>query len=208
MLVGRCRLRLFSPATVLTFNHHEHWPLRYSRVLSCFGEIIRNGCRNFHDENRLATLNSIAITQGRVLHAMTVEKRTVRRSEIAQVGVGRVHLEQAMMTREVAILGQVEMGLGTAPNQKAVVLGKRKDPAFVRTGCDFQIYLHRGLMIDREIVKCYFMDVAGVEAGAASPEVCSVGNTRQKLAVRIKRQLGAANSNLQLVWSAAGTDRG
>ena len=111
------------------------------------------------------------------------------------------------MTRKVAILGQVEMGLGTAPDQKAVVLGKRKDSAFVRTGCDFQIYLHRGLMIDREIVKCHFVDIAGVESDAATPEVCVVFNTRQKLAVRVKRQLGAANSNLQLVWSATGTNR-
>ena len=138
---------------------------------------------------------------------MTVEKRAVGRSEIAQVGVRRVHFEQAMITREVAILRQTEMSVGTAPDQKAVVLSERKDPAFVRTGCDFQIYLHRGLMIDREIVKCHFVDVAGVESGAATPEVFSVGNTRQKLAVRVKRQLSAADSNFQLVWSAAGTDR-
>src|SRR5215216_3963887 len=99
------------------------------------------------------------------------------------------------------------MRLRTAPDQKAVVLSKRKDPAFVRTGCDFQIYLHRGLMIDREIVKRHFVDVAGVEPGAATPEVCLVGKTRQKLSVDVKRQLSTANSNLQNVWSIAGTDR-
>ncbi len=168
---------------------------------------MRIGCRDFHDKNRLATLNSIAVIQERVLHAMTVQKRTVSRSEIAQIGVRRVHLQQTMITREVAILGQIEMGFGTAPDQKAVMLGERKDPAFVRTGCDFQIYLHRGLMIDREIVKCHFVDVAGIESGSASPEVCSVGNTRQELAIRVKRQLITANSNLQLVWSTAGPDR-
>jgi hypothetical protein len=54
----------------------------------------------------------------------------------------RIHFEQAMITREVTIVRQTEMSLRVATDQKGVVLGERKDAAFVRAGRDFQINLH------------------------------------------------------------------
>ena len=85
------------------------------------------------------------------------------------------------------------MSFRAAANQKGVVLSERKDAAFVRAGCDFQIDLHRwiwlahppaiaggtdcvqvGLAIDGQIVKRHFVNVAGVEPGDAMPEVFSV----------------------------------
>jgi hypothetical protein len=76
---------------------------------------------------------------------MTIEKSSVRRSEVTQVRVRRVHLEQAVITREVAIVRQAEMRVRIATDQKRVVLSEGKDAAFVRAGCDFQIDLHYGL---------------------------------------------------------------
>ena len=86
------------------------------------------------------------------------------------------------------------MSFRAAANQKGVVLSERKDAAFVRAGCDFQIYLHSdwlahppaGLAIDGQIVKRYFVNVAGIETGAAVPVVFRVSDTRKKLAVRIE----------------------
>ena len=63
------------------------------------------------------------------------------------------------------------MSIEAAPDQKRIVLGKRKDTAFVGTGRDFQVYLHLRSVFDPEVVKCNFVDVAGVESGAATFEV-------------------------------------
>ena len=68
------------------------------------------------------------------------------------------------------------MSVGTATNQEAVVLIERKYTAFVWAGCDFQINLHLGSAIDREIVKGYFVNVAGVETGAATAVVFGVSD--------------------------------
>ena len=59
------------------------------------------------------------------------------------------------------------MRVRIATDQKRVVLSERKDATFVRAGCDFQIDLHRGLAIDTQIVKRYFVNVAGIEPRAA-----------------------------------------
>lgn len=37
------------------------------------------------------------------------------------------------------------MSVRVATNQKSVVLGERKDAAFIWTGCDFQMDLHAGI---------------------------------------------------------------
>src|ERR1700752_2052443 len=99
------------------------------------------------------------------------------------------------------------MRVGTATDQKAVVLSKRKDAAFVRAGGDFQIDLHWGLSIDRQIVKRNFVDGAGVKPGFAMFEVFAVGDACQKLTVGIERQLRASNSYFEQIRSAAGFDR-
>ena len=83
------------------------------------------------------------------------------------------------------------------------MLSERKDAAFVRARCDFQIDLHWGLAIDRQIVKHNFVDVAGVKSGAAMFEVFRVSDACQKLTVGIKRQLSASNSYLEKIRSAA-----
>ena len=59
------------------------------------------------------------------------------------------------------------MSIRVATNQKSVVLSERKDAAFVWAVCDFQIDLHVGLAIDTQIIKRDFINVAGVEPGAA-----------------------------------------
>ena len=82
---------------------------------------------------------------------------------------------------------QAQVRVRTTTNQEAVVLSERKDAAFVRACCDFQIDLHEGLAIDREIVKHNFVDVAGVESRAAMFEVLGVSDTRQKLTIGVKR---------------------
>ena len=79
------------------------------------------------------------------------------------------------------------MRVRTATDQEAVVLSERKDAAFVRACCDFQIDLHWGLAIDRQIVKHNFVDVAGVESRAAMFEVLGVSDARQKLTVGVER---------------------
>src|SRR6185436_10770780 len=94
-----------------------------------------------------------------------------------------------------------------ATNQKAVVLGKRKDASFVWTGCDFQVDLHcKGLTFDREIVKRNFVNVAGVESDATALEVFTVVDAGQILPIRVKPQVAAFDSDLQFVRSAAGFD--
>src|SRR6185369_2743241 len=149
MLVRRGCLRLFATATVLTLHHHQYRALWYGGVLSCFREQVLVDRGYFHHKNRFATLNTIAIVEVCVFDALTVEESSVCRSEIAQIRMRRIHLEQTMMTREKPIVGQVEMCVGTAPDQKAVVLRERKNLAPVWAGCDFQIYLHKTDYIDR-----------------------------------------------------------
>ena len=61
-------------------------------------------------------------------------------------------------------------------------------------------------MCNRQIVKRHFMAVAGIEACTATPEVFGIGNSRQILAVDIKRQLRSLDSYLQSVWRATGMD--
>src|SRR5262245_14730637 len=137
---------------------------------------------------------------------MTVEKRSVRRSKIAQIRMRRIHFQQAVMTREIPVVRQTEVSIRTAADQKAIVLCKRKDAAFVWAGCDFQIDLHWRSMCDREIVKRHFVDVAGVESYLATPEVFRVGDSRQILTVDVEQQLSTLDSHLQNVRSAAGMD--
>src|SRR5689334_1471556 len=103
MLVGRRSLRLFASPAVEAFDHHEDRSLRYAGVLRGFRE-IRSGSGDFDNENSFTTLNSIAAIEKCILDAMAVEKCSVGRSEIAQVRVRRVHLEQAMIAREVTIV--------------------------------------------------------------------------------------------------------
>src|SRR6185436_4875262 len=112
-----------------------------------------------------------------------------------------------MIAREVTIVWQAQVRVGTATNQKAVVLSERKDAAFVRASCDFQIDLHWGLTIDRQIVKHNFVGIACVKSRATMFEVFTVGDARQKLTVCIERQLRASNSYLEQVRSGAGLDR-
>src|SRR5690349_23824894 len=108
MLVGRRCLCLFSSPAVQAFNHHEHRSFRHAGVLRGFGKVYRSGSADFDNENSFATLNSIAVIQERIPDAVAVEKRSVSRAEIAQVRMRRVHLEQAMIAREVTILRQTQ----------------------------------------------------------------------------------------------------
>src|SRR6185369_4598554 len=85
---------------------------------------------------------------------MPVEKRSVRRTKIAQVRVRWVHLEQTMITREVSIVRQTKMSIITAADQKSVVLSKGKDATFIRAGCDFQIDLHKTHPLITQIFLC------------------------------------------------------
>ena len=99
----------------------------------------------------------------------------------------RIHLEEAVIAREIPIVRQTKMSLRIPTDQKGVVLRERKNAALVRAGGDFQIDLHCGLAIDSEIVKHHFVNVARVESDATTPVFFRVSDTCQKLAVRIKR---------------------
>ena len=62
MLIRRRCLRLFAPAAVNTFDHHEHRPRRHACILSRLGKIDSTR-RDFNDQNRFTTLNPIAVIQ-------------------------------------------------------------------------------------------------------------------------------------------------
>lgn len=107
--------------------------------MRCFGKTF--GC-DFHDENRFATLDAITIPQRRIFNSLTVEKCSIRRSQITEERVRWIHLEQTMITGEKTIVGQAKMSFRISTDQEAVVLRERKDAAFVWAGSDFQVDLH------------------------------------------------------------------
>jgi hypothetical protein len=77
-----------------------------------------------------------------VRDASSVNKRSIRRIQIAQKGTRRIYFEQTVVAREIAIVRQEKMGVAATSDQKAVVLSEGKDAALVRAGGDFQIDLH------------------------------------------------------------------
>ena len=132
---------MFPASAVQTFNHHENWSFRQQRVLCRFGKIDRS---DFDDQDSFAALDLIAVFQRRIFDAPAVNESSIRRIQIAQEGMRRIHFEQAMVAREISIVWQAQVSLRIATDQEGVVLGKRKNAALVRTGYDFQIDLHFG----------------------------------------------------------------
>ena len=123
MFIGRGCLCLFATATVQTLNHHENRTFRILGVMRCLRETF--SC-DFHYENRFATLDAIAILQRRVFNSLTVEKCSIRGSKITQERVRWIHLEQAMITREKAIVGQAKDGFRISGRSGSCRVARKK----------------------------------------------------------------------------------
>ncbi len=77
---------------------------------------------DFDAQHRLSSLNPVTISQIGFLNFLPVNISSIERAEVAQEATGRSNFQDAMITREVPVIGQAEMRRLTSSDQKSVVL--------------------------------------------------------------------------------------
>jgi hypothetical protein len=131
LLVGRSGFRLLAPAAIGALDENNRRALQRG----CFGgpsdgDLLLDGYIDF--QHGLPALDLIAAAQKSLGHSLSVNKRAVGRTQVAQKAARRGNLQEAMMTGKEPVFGQVEMSAFAPADQKGVMLLEGKFAPGVR----------------------------------------------------------------------------